>query len=186
MEIGSMERRIMKNGADMPEAAELSRAVLAALKAHSLTLGTAESCTGGFIGKLLTDVPGSSESFFGGVISYANEVKSGVLGVNSRTLRDFGAVSRETAAEMAVGARRVLGTDVAVSVTGIAGPDGGTAEKPVGTVCFGIADRAGVRTKRRQFPADWTRDQIRRATAACALLDVLESVPESMESGGSS
>ena len=94
------------------------------------TCGTAESCTGGGIGSAITAVPGSSAVFMGGVISYDNSVKQGVLGVSPETLATVGAVSPETAEQMAVGARKLLKVDYAVSVTGIAGPDGGTAEKP--------------------------------------------------------
>ena len=104
-----------------------------------LTLATAESCTGGLIGHRLTNVPGSSEYFLGGIIAYANEIKERVLGVSHQTLETHGAVSAETASEMARGARRVLGVDLAVSVTGIAGPGGGTAEKPIGLVYAALA-----------------------------------------------
>jgi PncC family amidohydrolase len=106
---------------------------------HHLTLATAESCTGGLIGHRLTNVPGSSEYFLGGIIAYANEIKERVLGVSPQTLDAHGAVSAETAIEMARGARRVLGVDLAVSVTGIAGPGGGTAEKPIGLVYAALA-----------------------------------------------
>jgi nicotinamide-nucleotide amidase len=104
-----------------------------------LTLGTAESCTGGGIGKWITDVPGSSAYFLGGVVAYSNEVKIKLLGVPTETLETHGAVSRETAAAMAEGALEALGCDVAVSTTGVAGPGGGSAEKPVGTVFVGLA-----------------------------------------------
>jgi nicotinamide-nucleotide amidase len=101
------------------------------LQKHRLTLATAESCTGGLIGHRLTDVPGSSDYFLGGIIAYSNEIKERLLGVQLETLQAHGAVSAETAIEMAR-ASRVLGADVAVSVTGIAGPGGGTADKPSG------------------------------------------------------
>lgn len=101
---------------------------------HKLTLATAESCTGGLIGHRLTNVPGSSEYFLGGIIAYANAIKERALGVSRQTLDTHGAVSAETALEMARGARRVLGVDIAISVTGIAGPGGGTLDKPVGLV----------------------------------------------------
>ena len=104
------------------------------LKAQGLTCATAESCTGGGVGSAITAVPGSSAVFAGGVISYSNEVKAEVLGVPRDDLARVGAVSSEVAAQMAEGARRLLKTDMAVSLTGIAGPDGGSAEKPVGLV----------------------------------------------------
>jgi PncC family amidohydrolase len=109
------------------------------LLTHHLTLATAESCTGGLIGHRLTNVPGSSAYFLGGIIAYANEVKERVLGVSQQTLETHGAVSAETALEMARGARRLLNTAVAISVTGIAGPSGGTLDKPVGLVYIALA-----------------------------------------------
>ena len=124
------------------------------LKAQGLTCATAESCTGGGVGSAITAVPGSSAVFAGGVISYSNEVKRDVLGVSAESLEAHGAVSAEVAAEMAVGARRLLKTDLAVSLTGIAGPDGGSAEKPVGLVWFGLATRDGVRTEKAIFRGD--------------------------------
>ena len=124
------------------------------LKARGLTCVTAESCTGGGVGAAITAVPGSSAVFLGGVISYANAVKQGVLGVSPTTLATVGAVSSETAAQMADGARRLLKADLAVSVTGIAGPDGGSAAKPVGLVWFGLATAAGVRTEKAIFAGD--------------------------------
>jgi CDP-diacylglycerol--glycerol-3-phosphate 3-phosphatidyltransferase len=130
--------------ADEPGAlpcADLPAQVIATARAAGLSVGTAESCTGGLIAARLTDVPGASEVFKGGIISYANEVKQERLGVAAATLASYGAVSKETACEMATGALQALGVDVAVSVTGIAGPDGGTPEKPVGTVWIGIAWR---------------------------------------------
>ena len=117
------------------------------------TCGTAESCTGGGIGSAITAVPGSSAVFMGGVISYDNSVKQGVLGVSPGTLAAVGAVSPETAEQMAVGARRLLKVDYAVSVTGIAGPGGGSAEKPVGLVWFGVATPQAQRPKSASSPA---------------------------------
>ena len=122
--------------------------VLRQLRAQGRTLATAESCTGGLIGKLLTDVPGSSEVYMGGVISYTNGVKHRLLGVSEDTLRVYTAVSRQTAHEMAHGAREAVQADVGVSVTGLAGPDGDGVH-PVGTVFVSLSDgkRTWVREK---------------------------------------
>ena len=128
--------------------------LLALLKAKGMTCATAESCTGGGVGSAITAVPGSSAVFAGGVISYSNDVKRDVLGVSSETLATVGAVSAETAAQMAEGARRLLKTDLAVSLTGIAGPDGGSEAKPVGLVWFGLATASGVRTEKAIFRGD--------------------------------
>ena len=137
------------------------------LKAQGLTCATAESCTGGGVGSAITAVPGSSAVFAGGVISYSNDVKREVLGVSAETLATVGAVSAETAAQMAEGARRLLKTDLAVSLTGIAGPDGGSAEKPVGLVWFGLATADGVRTEKAIFRGD--REGIRSNAIVHAL-----------------
>ena len=136
---------------------------VAMLRERKLTLSTAESCTGGLIGKTLTDVPGASEVFFGGCITYTNEIKQKLLGVLPQTLEEHTAVSREVAAQMCVGAKRALGTDIGVSATGYAGPGGGTDKHPVGTVFVGIAlpDRTEVREL--HFP-DCTRAQVRTET----------------------
>ena len=128
--------------------------LVAELKARGLTCATAESCTGGSVGGAITAVPGSSAVFLGGVISYANEVKRDVLGVPQEILDVHGAVSPECAERMAAGARNLLKADLAVSLTGIAGPDGGSVEKPVGLVWFGLAAKDGVRTEKRVFGGD--------------------------------
>jgi len=112
----------------------LAAEVGALLRSRGLTLALAESCTGGLVSSLITDVAGSSDYFLGCVVSYANSAKEGILGVSPQTLLAHGAVSAEAAAEMAQGARRVFGADVALSVTGIAGPGGGSPDKPVGLV----------------------------------------------------
>jgi len=139
--------------------------VLSLLRERGLTLATAESCTGGLVAARLTDVPGSSDVFAGSVVTYADEWKVAQLGVPEEVLRDHGAVSAETAEAMARGARERLGVDVAVSVTGIAGPDGGTEEKPVGLVFLHASGPMGDRSLRFDFPGD--RQTIRdRATAA--------------------
>ncbi len=138
-----------------------------ALVARGLTLALAESCTGGLIAHRVTNVPGSSRYFLGGVNAYANRVKTSLLGVEPGTLERHGAVSAETAAEMAAGARRALGADLAVATTGIAGPEGGTPEKPVGHVCFALATADGVQTATHQL---WgTRDWVKLLASQVAL-----------------
>ena len=137
---------------------------------HALTIGTAESCTGGMIAAALTSVPGSSEVFKGGVVSYANEIKIALLGVDKDTLDRNGAVCEEVALQMVRGARRVLHVDVAVSATGIAGPGGGSAEKPVGTVWIAVADDHGQAASLYHFSGG--REQIREATVRAALQDL--------------
>ena len=133
----------------------------------NITLGTAESCTGGLIGGTLTAVSGSSSVVLGGIISYANSVKSGVLGVPEETLATVGAVSPETAKAMAEGARRVLASDLAVAVTGIAGPGGGSADKPVGLVYVAVATKDGTEITKNIFDGD--RNSVREKTVAKAL-----------------
>ena len=142
------------------------------LKAEGLTCATAESCTGGGVGAAITAVPGSSAVFLGGVVSYANEVKRDVLGVSPETLATVGAVSSETAAQMADGARRLLKADLAVSVTGIAGPDGGSAAKPVGLVWFGLATPHSVRTEKAVFAGDRASVRAQAVTHALGMLTV--------------
>lgn len=124
------------------------------LTEKKMTCATAESCTGGGVGFAITSAAGSSAVFRGGVVSYDNSVKQGVLGVPAQVLSTQGAVSSACAAAMAEGARRLLKTDLAVSITGIAGPGGGSAEKPVGLVWFGLASNAGATTERKVFSGD--------------------------------
>src|ERR1044072_535574 len=141
--------------------------VLDLCRAQGLTLATAESCTGGLVAAGLTSVPGSSDVFLGGVVTYANEVKARELGVPHELLERHGAVSAEVAEAMAAGARDLLGADVAVAITGIAGPDGGTPEKPVGLVYLHAESPSGSRTADFVFPGD--RDGIRRRAAVTAI-----------------
>ena len=150
----------------------VSEKLVALLKAQSLTCATAESCTGGGVGSAITAVAGSSAVFAGGVISYSNDVKRDVLGVKAETLSTVGAVSSETAAQMADGVRRLLKTDLAVSLTGIAGPDGGSAEKPVGLVWFGLATKTGVRTEKAIFRGDRARVREQAVVHALGMLTV--------------
>lgn len=138
------------------------------LRRSAQTLALAESCTGGLVSSLLTDVPGSSQYFLGSVVSYADTAKAELLGVSPETLASYGAVSAEAAREMAEGARKRFDADLAVSITGIAGPDGGSPEKPVGTVFFALAQRDGrAAQKKRLFVGD--RATVRRASAIQAL-----------------
>lgn len=139
-----------------------------------VTMATAESCTGGYIAHLITSVPGSSGYFKGSVVSYANEVKIKVLGVNSNDLDREGAVSEMVVLQMAEGVKKLLGTDYAVSTSGIAGPDGGTPEKPVGTVWIGVA--TPVKTFARKFVFSFTRERNIVKAAAKALELVLQEV----------
>lgn len=118
---------------------------------HGLTIGTVESATGGEIAKTLTEVPGSSDYYKGSVIAYSNEIKTNLTGVKKETLRNFGAVSHETVIEMAQGGRKLLGVDICVADTGLAGPAGDAAGKPVGTFYLGLAGREGATSRRYVF-----------------------------------
>ena len=140
---------------------ELCKALVEKLKERNLTLSCAESCTGGLIAKSITDISGCSSVFYGGVVSYDNIVKMGVLGVKEDTLKEFGAVSSQTATEMASGVKRACSTDIGISTTGIAGPGGAVAGKPVGTVYIGIAINDTVESIRLDLGSDNSRDTIR-------------------------
>jgi nicotinamide-nucleotide amidase len=154
-------------------AAEVARDV----ERHTLMLVTAESCTGGWIAKVLTDLPGSSAWFAAGVVTYSYEAKEALLGVNPRTLEQTGAVSEETVLEMVSGALARFGAGLAVAVTGIAGPSGGTPDKPVGTVWIGWKRRGGLaRAQLFRFPGD--REAVRRQTVAAALIGVRKTLTE--------
>lgn len=147
---------------------QTARRVVETFRDRRLTLATAESCTGGGAGAAVTAVPGASEIFAGGVISYSNDVKARVLDVSPETLVAHGAVSGECAKEMAAGAARLLAVDVAVSITGIAGPGGGTPQKPVGTVWFGLKTR-GSEPSAECCRFSGTREEIRTQAAIHAL-----------------
>jgi nicotinamide-nucleotide amidase len=140
------------------------------LREQGLTLGTAESCTGGLVAARITDVPGSSDVFLGSVVAYANSVKHERLGVHEEVLATHGAVSAEAAAAMAIGARAALGVDIAVSVTGVAGPGGGTDEKPVGLVYLHAVGPGGELSRRLDFPGDRETIRLRAAVAALHLV----------------
>lgn len=147
-------------GADVPS---LEAVAAALLKERGLTLGSAESCTGGLIAKRLTDLPGISAVYKGGVVSYTNSVKHGVLGVPQELLDQYGAVSAPVAKAMAEGARRVLGCDIAVSTTGVAGPDSDDRGNPVGLVFVAIAAGDGVHV--RELHAGQSRERVRTMAA---------------------
>ena len=144
------------------------------LTEKKMTCATAESCTGGGVGYAITTVPGSSSAFWGGIVSYDNSVKRDVLGVPEEVLSTKGAVSSECAAAMAEGARQLLKTDLAVSITGIAGPGGGSAEKPVGLVWFGLASKYGIAAEKKIFTGD--REAVRSAAIEHALNLLLNAV----------
>ena len=146
---------------------ELENVVVRLLTEKKQTLALAESCTGGGIAHRVTNVPGASAVFLGGVVSYANDVKEKILGVHAETLKRHGAVNEAVAREMAAGARQKFGADFAVAVTGIAGPGGGTKDKPVGTVFIALASAAGVEA--RQFLNPWDRETFKQVTAQQAL-----------------
>lgn len=158
------------------EIGSLAHSVVGELSAAGKTVTTAESCTGGWIAKALTDVAGSSACFAYGIVSYSNGAKESLLGVTNQTLVDRGAVSEQTVSEMARGALNLSGADIAVAVSGVAGPDGGSDEKPVGTVCFAWAVRKlsdiKVETDQQCFGGD--RDSVRSQTVVHALSGVHE------------
>ena len=141
----------------------------ASLSRLHLTAAAAESCTGGLIAKLITDVSGSSAVFNGSIVAYSDELKLSLLGVAAETIQNSGAVSAECADEMANGARKLCGADIAVSAVGLAGPAGGSAEKPVGTVFVSVASEKYSETLRLQVPAELGRDTLRYAAAEAAL-----------------
>lgn len=155
--------------------AELVRDVAAAAQQRQMMVVTAESCTGGWIAKVLTDMAGSSAWFECGVVAYSYEAKEALLGVNPRTLEDTGAVSEETVLEMVAGALARFGAGVAVAVTGIAGPGGGTEDKPVGTVWIGWKRRGGY-AHAQLFHFDGDREAVRRQTVAAALEGVRKTL----------
>lgn len=158
------------------EIEKLAQDVIAALKVGNLTIATAESCTGGLIAGALTSVSGSSEVVYGGFVTYANEAKITMVGVSYAQLRQFGAVSKEVAIAMAEGALAAAGTHIAVAVTGVAGPLGGSDKKPVGTVHLAVATLEETRHLKKSFDPNWTRDQIRQASVIEALKLVRKAV----------
>ena len=162
--------------ADMESIAALSEALVSELIDAGRTVSVAESCTGGWIAKALTDISGCSQCFAYGVVSYSNGAKESMLGVNPATLLRNGAVSAEVVAEMAEGVMKLSGADYSVAVSGIAGPDGGSEEKPVGTVWFGWAVRdnneASVETEKHLIKGD--REAVRSRSTILAMQGVRE------------
>lgn len=156
----------------------LAKKIISVSAAQGIKLALAESCTGGMLAAALTDIAGASAAFLGSAVTYSNEAKERVLGVQKEIIIEYGAVSGECARQMARGALRVFGADVALSVTGIAGPDGGTPEKPVGTVWFGVASREREESFVRLFQG--TREKIRAAAVGVALTSLLEELRQEM------
>ena len=148
------------------------------LKEKGLTLSCAESCTGGLVSKAITDVSGASSVFYGGVVSYDNSVKMNILGVKSATLDVYGAVSNQVAEQMAVGVREACKTDVGISTTGIAGPSGGSAEKPVGTVFIGISFNDIIFSENLRINPSYSRDEIRCETVKQLLSVLIDKIRE--------
>src|SRR5262245_57123350 len=153
---------------------ELAKKVGRRLKAARAVLVTAESCTGGWVAQVVTSVAGSSEWFERGFVTYSNASKQELLGVRKKILKDHGAVSEETAREMARGALARSKGSIALAVTGVAGPGGGSRAKPVGTVCFAWASKKGVVSETRRFPGD--RRRVRRRSVIHALEGVLKAL----------
>jgi PncC family amidohydrolase len=157
---------------------ELEMKIQELCRARGLTVGTAESCTGGLVSHRITDVPGSSDYFLGGIVAYSYEAKASLLDVSWDTLNGKGAVSPETVLEMARGARNRLKSDIAVSVSGIAGPGGGTAEKPVGTTWIGLTTLDGEWT--RHFLWNGSREQNKQHSCEAALQFILDYLEGSL------
>jgi nicotinamide-nucleotide amidase len=167
---GELENALAAAGPDTLFARDerpIEEIVLELARTQQLTLGTAESCTGGLLAGRLTSVPGASDVFSGSVVAYADEIKESMLGVSEKTLAGHGAVSAECALELAEGARRALGVDVAVGITGIAGPSGGTTEKPVGLIFFCAAGASDRIEQELRFSGE--RNQVRRYATVAAL-----------------
>ena len=158
---------------------ELCERLVSLLKEKGLTLSCAESCTGGLISKSITDVSGCSSVFYGGVVSYDNSVKERILGVKSDTLSTYGAVSYQTAMEMAQGVKSALNTDIGISTTGIAGPGGGTPEKPVGTVFLGFSYKGITESVLLSIDSSLSRDEIRHSALYQILTLLYKKIGES-------
>ncbi|MCL2018129.1 MAG: CinA family protein [Oscillospiraceae bacterium] len=150
--------------------------VVQLLYKENLTLATAESCTGGLLSGAITEVSGSSRVFGLGVCAYANEIKERVLNVNPETLRDYGAVSSQCAAEMSLGVRKISGADIGVSITGIAGPSGGSPQKPVGTVFFACSFKEKLNILHLEICAKKSRLDIRLESVRQALILITDTI----------
>ncbi len=157
----------------MPKKIYLEKVILNTLAEKSQTLSIAESCTGGYISHLFTQHPGASKVFLGGAISYSYELKESMLGVKSETLAQYGAVSEQTVTEMVEGALHTFKSDYALAVTGIAGPDGGTEDKPVGTVWIGVAKPGKTQVKKFTFGNKRAQNIERSAISALFMLNNL-------------
>jgi nicotinamide-nucleotide amidase len=153
----------------------LAEALGATLKARGFVLTLAESCTGGMVAQAITSVAGSSAWLDRGFVTYSNQAKIDMLGVSNQTLMQFGAVSEQTAAEMAQGALKFSLAHISASITGIAGPDGGTTDKPVGTVCFGFALKNSVKTSTQHFAGK--RESVRQQASIYAITQLIELIP---------
>jgi len=164
--------------ADHESIRNMAAAVVGQLSSLGKAVSTAESCTGGWIAKAITDISGASAVFQYGIVSYSNGAKESILGVGNQTLEDHGSVSEPVVAEMAEGSLHLSGADIGVAVSGIAGPDGGSQEKPVGTVWFAWAVRSGgkvaTQTSCQQFDGD--RDLVRELTVIYALQGVMDRI----------
>lgn len=154
----------------------LAEEVGSLLRSKGLTLAVAESCTGGKLGDTVTSVPGSSEYFLGGVVSYSDRAKVDLLGVSAETLGTEGAVSESTALQMASGVRERFGADIGAATTGIAGPGGGTPTKPVGLVYVAVSAEGSERVKRNVFAG--ARDDVKRQSVECALMLIREMLAD--------
>jgi len=157
------------SGVFSEEMLEAAARVITNAKAHGVTVGCVESCTGGLVGGALTAVGGASAAFGGGLITYSNELKNRLVGVQRKAIEEHGAVSSQVAAHMAMGGCSVLGVNRVVSVTGIAGPDGGTEDKPVGTVWFGLAIGGQEEVKCSLAQFEGGRDEVRMQSVLTAL-----------------
>jgi nicotinamide-nucleotide amidase len=175
-ELAEKIKERMKDYLVTEEDISMEQFIVEELKAHHLTLSTAESCTGGGLGNTITNVPGSSEVFLGGVVAYSNELKKKLLGVNENTLKKYGAVSKETAEEMAKGVRKLTGSDIAVAVTGIAGPGGASENKPVGLVFMHLNSEKKDIAIYKLFPG--SREMIKARTVNYSLNLVREYLNE--------
>jgi len=166
-------RQLVSRYAYGEDATDLAKIVLEACEARTLHIAVAESCTGGLLGARLTAIPGSSTVVLGGVIAYSNEVKSALLGVRQETLDTHGAVSEQVATEMAAGVRKLVGAEIGISITGVAGPGGGTAEKPVGLVYLHAAGPDGSLARKLDLPGEREQIRVRATVTALHLLRAL-------------